>query len=426
MSSWWLLVATARAMTLEEAWSAAAEHDPQLQIARETAAQQATIRGKAWSALSPRLDLNASYVLNNKEIAVDFTEGLPDSLMQFIDPKDLPPPIVVQEKDFWQGDLTVSDRLFSASSFSALRASYQLDDAAQEDLRQAEISSKTRVAQAYYGQLTAEGAVGVAEQGLELARAQLELARRSKEAGLADDRAVIQGQLGVSRAERDVAKAREGLLAAQTGFELVVGVPGTGLVLPEPVDVPTDLDAALAEARSTRPDLLAADHRVRALRATHVAQDLRWLPVIDGQGQYLYSQNLGFNDTHWNWRIVVAASWNLWDGGLRVAESRETASQLHQAEVGEQLAVDSAEREIRLAFEAHARAQAALDSVENEIALANQSLQLAERSYAAGGLTWLEVEQARLAVQAAELSRLQERMNRDLAAIDLLARTGRL
>ena len=423
--SWWLFASTAHGMTLEEAWSTAADHDPELRVAREKAAQQATVRAKAWSALSPRVDANASYVLNNKEIAVDFTAGLPDSLIQLMGP-DLPPPIVVQEKDFFQGDLTVSDRLFSASSFSALRVAYQLDDAARSDLRMAEIDSRTRVATVYYSQLTAEGAQGVAEKGLELAQAQLELALRSKEAGIADDRAVLNAQLGVSRAQRDVASAREVVLTARTGFELVVGAPGTELVLPDPPQVPTDLESALADARATRPDIRAAESRVRALRAQHVAQDLRWLPVIDGQGQYAYSENLGFNDTHWNWRVVVAASWNLWDGGLRLAESRETASQVRQAEVGEELTTSNAEREVRLAFEAHTRAQAALDAVDNEIALARRSLELAERSYEAGGVTWLEVEQARLGLEAAELDRLRERMSRDLAAIDLLGRTGRL
>ena len=49
----------------------------ELALARETAVQQGTMRGKAWSALSPRLTANASYVINNTEIALDFAESVP-------------------------------------------------------------------------------------------------------------------------------------------------------------------------------------------------------------------------------------------------------------------------------------------------------------------------------------------------------------
>ena len=85
-----------------------------------------------------------------------------------------------------------------------------------------------------------------------------------------------------------------------------------------------------------------------------------------------------------------------------------------------------AERDVRVAYEAFRRASSAFVSVANELSLAEENLELAERTYAAGSATWLELEQAKLQLQSTELVSLQERMNRDLAAVDLLVATGRL
>ncbi|MEQ1566736.1 MAG: TolC family protein [Myxococcota bacterium] len=421
-----LLSLPARALTLDQAWAAATDHDLQLALARERSIQADTMRGKAWSALQPRLDVGAQYVINNTEIALDFSSMIPEEFAAIVYPDGPPPPTIVQEKAFWQGDVTLSQRLVSGPAIPLLRAAYGFSAAGRDDLRAAEVESKTRVAAAFYGQLTAERAMAVAEQGVALAQSQLALAQRQSEAGLIDERAMVQARLGLSRAERDLRTAQEGVTSARTGFELAAGIPGTDLELPEPMAVPTGLDAALIQARERRPDLQAAARRAEAMHHQRLAQDLRWLPAIDGVATYSYTQNPGFNDQNWNWRIVLAASWNLWDGGLRFAESRETASQVRAAEFGRELLEDSIVREITVAFESYARAQSGLVSVENERALAAQSLELAETSYAAGGASFLEVEQARLMVQATELSALRERMARDLAAIELLARTGSL
>lgn len=418
------LCAAARATTLEEAWSAAESADVQLRIAQETAVQQGTLRAKAWSALSPRLSGHAAYVINNQEILLDMTATLPPELAPLVGDVE---PVVVQKKTFWQGDVTASMRVFSASAFSGLRAAYALTDAAREDVRDARARSKVSVASAYYGVLTARRAVEVAQEGVSLANAQLELAQKLLEAGIGDDRAVVQARLGVSQASRDLRSAQAGVVEAESGFALLTGLEGAELQLPEPFPVPPDAEAAVARARTNRPDLAALDDRVRAARQSQLGQGLTWLPVVDLVGAYNYTQNTGLaTPDPWTWRVVAQATWDLWDGGLRLANQREAASQVRAIELGRSLAGDSAEREVRLAYEAHARAQAALDAVLDERALAEESLRMAETGYGAGRTAWIEVQGARLQLQATDLAILRERMSRDLAAIELLQRVGEL
>jgi len=444
----------ARALTLEEAWAAAEKEDLSLLIAREDAIQTGTLRGQAWATLSPTVDVNATYVINNQEIALDFDAGattrqLGEALNPLLEAQGLPPqfptetcgpnqtpdgdfciapsePIIIQEQTFWQGDVTVRQTLFSGSALSALQSANRLAAAARADVRDAELRSKANVARAYYGLLAAQQGVTVSDRALSLAEAQLELAQRRRDAGLTDRRALVSAELGVSQAERDLESAREALVDAETLFTLLTGLRGEALELPPPFPVPAELDSALSTARVQRPDLQAASLRVSALKSERLAQDLRWLPRLDGVGSVNYTQNTGFNDQNFTWRVSIAASWSLWDGGFRIADRRNAASRLRAARYAQTLQERQADREIKVAFESYRRAQSAVAAVEDEGTLADENLELTERSYQAGSATWLELEQARLQVESTQLSLLRERTTRDLAAIDLLVRTGTL
>ena len=412
----------AQALTLEQALSAAKSDNLELQLARERVREQSTVVGQAWASLSPQASVNAAYVINNQEIVLDFE--FPE-----IPGFTLPPmePTVVQEKAFWQGDLTVSQRLFSGPALPALRGSYQLRDAARADLERMEQQTHQRVVAAYYQLLTAEQQVAVAEQGVQLAEAQQTLADRRVEAGLTDRRALVQAQLAVSQAARDLEGARQGLVDAREGLSLATGIEDpSGLAVPEPMEVPTDVEGAIVDARTYRPDLEANTLRRQALQQERTGQFLRFLPVVDGIFTYNYTENTSFNDRNWTWRLVFQGTWTIWDGGFSTVDRAATSSRLRQARLQEELATRQSEREVRVAFEGYRRAAAAYDSVQDELQLARENLELAERTYAAGSSTWLELEQAKLQLQSTELVGLRERMARDLAAIDLRVATGSL
>ena len=414
------LPSPAWALTLEQAMDAADDNNLELQLARERVREQSTVVGSAWAALSPRASLNGGYVINNQEIAFDMDFDIPGVT--------LPPsePTVVQEKAFWQGDLTVSQRLFSGPALPALRASYQLRDAARADLRRTEHQMQQRVVGAYYGLLTAQEQVRVAEKGLELAEAQQVLAQRQVDAGLVDRRALVQARLAVSQGQRDLDGARQSMVDAAEGFELTTGLEGEALEVPEAMPVPVDVEQALLDARSRRPDIEAAGLRRQALSNEKTGQYLRFLPVVDGIFTYNYTENTGFNDQNWTWRLVFQGTWTIWDGGFSTVERAATSSRLRQARLQEELLGRQAEREVRVAFEAYRRASAAFEAVQTELELAQENLELAERTFEAGSSTWLELERAKLQLQSTELVGLRERMARDLAALDLKVVTGTL
>jgi len=427
-----LLPVRTEAVTLDEAVRAAEQENLELQLARERVVEQSTVVGQAWAALSPRASVDAAYVINNQEIVADFGDfgGIFDQLGPILPTTFEPPPagdpIVVQQKAFWQGNFNASMRLFSGTAAPGLAGAYKIRDAAQADLRRIEQQIRAGTTASYYGLLTAQQRLVVAEQGLELAEAQRTLAERQVDAGLADRRATVQAELAVSRALRDIDAAREGLVTAEEGFRIGTGLEPSALTVPEPVEVPTDVESALVESQIYRPDLQANELRAEAAVFERTGRYMDFLPVVDANFVYSYTENTGFNDQNWTWRLVFQGTWTLWDGGFSSVERSAAASRVRQAKLQEALSSRQAERDVRVSFEAFRRAGSAFDSVQNELALARENLELAERTYSAGSSSWLELEQAKLQLQSTELVALQERMNRDLAAVDLLVATGRL
>ena len=79
-----------------------------------------------------------------------------------------------------------------------------------------------------------------------------------------------------------------------------------------------------------------------------------------------------------------------------------------------------------MAWEAWRRADSALLSVQQELDLAQENLALARANFDAGLASWLEVEVAELTLRTTELAVVSERMQREQAAVRLLAATGAL
>jgi len=423
------LATPAQALTLDDALRAAEANSVELMLAEESTIQAESYRGQAWSLVGPKLQANASYTINDKEIALDFMEdfsaNIPDEFASFFDDVESEP-TVIQEKEFAQWSVSVVQPLASFSALPTLRGAYALTDAARADASWQRSQLLAGVTGAYYGVLAARMGVDVATEAVELATGQLDLAQRQVAAGLQPRRAEVQAQLGLAQAERELAAARESAVSAEEGLARLTGLePGQPLELPTPPAAPaSSLDDALSTARTARPDLAAAYARVRIAEFSVRANWGGLLPKADARFTYAYSGNTGFSDDPTLWMVVGEARWTFWDGGYAIAKNKELASQRRSAELAARLALEQMEESLRTAWHSAAAAEAALSAVEREQELAAENLELAQRAFEAGSATWLEVNQATLAQRAAELSGIVSRMERDLAIVDLQVQMG--
>jgi multidrug efflux pump len=335
--------------------------------------------------------------------------------------------VVIQQKAAFGWNANLIQPLFNGRSLPVLKGAYAMIRAAEQDEARVRQQVRAGVARSYYGLYAARRAKDLSEQSLATALHHQELTRRQIAAGTLAERARYQADLAVAQAKRDLARANEQVDVAELTFHQTTGLPQDSTVsLPPTAAVAANVDEALRLAMDARPDLKAASERIYVQERYQVAKRGEWLPTVDARFTYNWSQNLGFQPEKGMWMLVFSANWTLWDGGLRIAQGKEEASKLAQARLVRARQEQSAEQEVRTAWVRMERTAEALRSTEQELVLARENLRLAEAALSAGSATWLEVEDARLGLLGAELSGLQERMNHDLALIDVQLATGQL
>lgn len=425
-----MLLAEAQAapVSLEQAWSAAEGENIDLAMLREQTVQAETLRGQAWAMLQPKLTAGATYTFNQYETILDFASMIPEEFQAFLGDDFSSDPIVIQQKQQFGANFNVIQPIFNGESLPLLSGAYKTVEATRLDEQSRRMQVRAGVTRAFYGLAVARQGEQLARGAVETARNHLTLAERQVQAGLAPPRALVQARLSLSQAERELAGTAGQVVAAQEGFARATGLPRDSepqlptLELP----APPSADAAVADALARRPDLQAAQLRARVAELSRTSKALGFLPTVDARFTESYSEVAGFTGEHWMWMVVLQANWTLWDGGLRAAQLKEVGSQVRMAELAARQATQVATEEVRTAWQDLQRAELALTAVQGEVALAEENLTLAERGFQAGTTTWLEVSDATLGLEQARLSLLRERMNRDLAAVQLQVTTGAL
>lgn len=417
----------AAALTLEEAMSAAADNSPNLKLAHEEVVQARAWRGQAFALVSPKVVGEATYTINDKEISLNFADMIPDSLSGFIDTSTIEP-VVIQPKTAKAYNLSVIQPIFDAQSLPLLRAAYANVDSAEAKEARASQQIRAGAAKAYYGAAVAGGMVKLASDAVAQSEAHLAQTRKMVDLGMIPGRAALQAELDLARSRRDLEAAKLGLATAEDALRTLTGLTDLGEITlsDQPVSAPSTLSEAQEGAIGKRRDLEAATDDAHAAQLQTSAYRLDWLPTVDARFTYGYSDSISFSDEKTFWMVAFKASWLFWDGGARVGQARVAASQARQAAIVEAQLQDSAHDELGQAWQHLEHASAALESAEHECALASENLRLAEIAFNAGSATNLELNDARLGALAAEMNRLQERANRDLAAIDLHLAMGDL
>lgn len=422
----WLtfLGSVASAFTLDDAWRAA-EGGEELTVVREQRRDAELTRTQALLALTPRLSINGHYTVNKQEIALDFSKSLPPELAPLVG--DIPP-TVIQKKSYFDADGSLVQPILNLQTIWAWRGSTALVDAARATETGQRAELRLGVARAYWGVLVTRRAEEMASRGVELANRHVAQARALVEVGTATRQVELQAEMAVARAERDLVDATAGRASAERAFGALVEVePAEDFTEPElPAASFGTVDDALRVALTRRPERQAAEARARAAHAGATASAVGWVPTVDARFTELWSQNTGFLGLNWNWQFVVTASWTPLDGGYKLVNNLRTASQARAADAAAELGEEQVGVDVASAWAERDRAHAARAAAERELSFAEENLRIAEKSFDAGASTVLDLEDARVARDGAEIRVLTERMNEHLGTLALLKLTGDL
>lgn len=415
---WW--ITAAHALSLAEAWRAAEENPDQIAVEAEAEAASARVTQSRASWL-PKVQLAASYNRADEPIVLDLGASMPPAVLDLTGPID---PIVVQPTDWWQASATLVVPVVDLDGWLRTGAAARATEAARGDADAVERQIRAAVAEAFYGVYVAREAVDIGRDAVALAARQEDIAHRLVTAGAATDRTALEATQARLAAERDLQGAIAAEVGATEALHRLTGLPrDSEVTLGYRADLPDAPDAALPLALSRRPEIAAARARVRAARATVGAASAGWAPDVSARVTGLRTENRGLADDEWFLLGAVEATWTF-DGGYRGAQAREGRAHADAAAAALASLERGLEQEIATAYAERVRAQASLRAAVQEVAAANAASEQAERAFASGAATFVEVDRAALGLRAARLSAARERAAAELADVRVALAIG--
>jgi NodT family efflux transporter outer membrane factor (OMF) lipoprotein len=290
----------------------------------------------------------------------------------------------------WEIDLW--GRLTSRALASDLTA-----DAAEEDLNGARLSVAGQASRAWVDLIEAQQLLGLAQEDLQTRERALDLTQRRYDAGIATSLALRTARSQVASARAFEAQAQDALLIASRRLQETMGRYPDGTLRAEghlPQLAPLAAAGAPADLLERRPDVLAAENRMRAAGFRMHEARAAMLPRLTLTGTAGNSgQGIDDIDDSVNMvsNLVAGLTMPIFQGGALFSESRATVADRRAAAADYVRTSIAAWREVEAAISA----DQSLETREAQFAIAAEEAReaqaLAEREYARGVATLFEL-----------------------------------
>ncbi len=405
-----LAIAAAEPLTIERAIELALERNEIGRAADARAAAADARVSRAWSFFLPDLTLAGTYIRR------------PDT----IERQNGDETITIQSENALNGIAALRLTLFDLRGFPLLDAAQLERDAAELSAADVRQQLAYSAAGSFLTLLGTEQVLSAAKSRVALARQSLNDAEGRASAGLVSSNDATRARLELASAERDLTAAEQEAATARLELAFVIDTPVDALAEPanlleQASSAPAGLDP---DATKRRLDVRAAAKRAEALDAFANEPWSRALPRFDIVGQYRITNESGFTGTTSNYFGGIEATWLLWDGGERSAESDErhalaTAGHLDATALARQTETDVRRALVVLEKGRDAALQAAAAV---EVARRNSAESMA--LYRQGLTTALSVADANLRLFEAEVELARARYGVGVAFLGLRAARG--
>jgi outer membrane protein len=233
--------------------------------------------------------------------------------------------------------LTLSQTLWSFQSFSQLREASATAAAAEATLLAAQQSLMLRVAQAYFGVLSASDTLTSFKAARESYTTLLDQARGREQTGVGPRSDSEQAQAYYDQTEQSVIDAQNALGDAQLLLTEITGSP-TGAVAPLRESIPlaspdpASVDDWVTAALKDNPSVRAAQLSVDATNRDIDVQRGKALPtVVLSGGRSRAWQDLTIGGDTADDQIGVSVNWPLFQGGAVASQIRQSRANWKQA-----------------------------------------------------------------------------------------------
>ena len=411
-----------RVLDLQEATRTALLHQPQLLQARAGTQAAEARSGEAKSALLPQLIGTASYSRLTSNFAP--RPGSSPSVTASASSS-------FNTTNYYQAGATLSQLIYD---FGMTSGKWRAAQASEESQRDSEAATRNQiilgVQTAYFTARAGKDLVGVARDNLSNQDLHLKQIQGFVAAG-------THPEIDLAQARTNRANAVVQLISAENAYETekaqlnqAMGIEGpidydvADDTLPEVEGEGLPLDPLLEEALKNRPDVTALLAQARAQDLTLGSVRGGFWPSL-GVSTGLSDAGVALDATAWNWNLTATLTWNIYQGGLTKAQTREAQANLDSAQaqiaaVRQQVRVDV--EQARLAVRA---AKESLGAAGEAVVNAREQLRLAEGRYAAGVGNAIELGDAQVAYTTAAAQQVQADYNLASSRAQLLRALGR-
>lgn len=306
--------------------------------------------------------------------------------------------------------------IYSGGRTDALERAAQAEaSAAAADVAVAQSDLRLEVARAFWALVTARAAAAVLDRSLARAQANVADVRERLNAGLIPPNEVASAEAQESRQRmlliesRNQADQSSAELARLIGENVLQRIePAADLDLGGMVTLP--FEGLVADARSTRDERRAIEHRIAAAEEQVAAAVGSRRPSVAITGGFDYARpnpHIFPRTDRWDesWDAGVSATWAFWDGGRARAEAAQArtlvdASRQRLAEFDSVIALDIRQRLLDIDS-----GRAALAAADDAVRAATEARRVVTERNRAGVAIQTEVLDADVVLLQAELDR---------------------
>jgi len=413
-------LASAQPFALDDALALAYDTNPQL------AAQQASLRAtdegvaRANAGWRPQIAAQGSYGAER----FGFTPFVPSPGA---------PTIANASEHPVQGEVTVTEPIFSYQTYAQIRQAKALVRAGRAQLIDTEQSVLLSAVGAYMD-VVRDSAI------VELRRANVSLLMKQRDSTQAEFRAgsltrtdVAQSEARLAGAQSDLTTAEGQLAVSRATFLQTIGqAPETLETDPRLPKLPANEADVIGLATKQFPQLIAAEENERAAEFGVDSAYGAMTPNFSVQGQYFYShgsltQSIGVaGSTDHGVAILGLVNVPIYQGGAEYATVRQQEELREQASKNVDVARRQAEQSATSAWQLFQSAQSTIASNQATMTADESAFQGVSREQQVGGRTILDVLNAQQELLNAQVAVVTSKRDRLVAAFQVLAATGGL
>jgi len=387
-------------LTLDQALEIALSESSTIKIADMTVEKSGYAKKGSYASLYPNISISSSYQRTLKKQVMVMDMG------------GQPMEIKVGRDNNISASASASMPLVNAPLWESLKLSALDVELAVEQARSSKVSMISQVKQAFYGVLLAKESLNVMTQVFDNARENYEKTLQRFNVGKASELEKLRAQVNMMSAEPNVSSAENAVLLATWQLKAVMGLDlGSDIEAVGDLKDYTDelLTPYVSEDNiSNNSSLLQLDIQDRMLESNLRMQKRQYLPTLAASINYNYS---AMGDDKLSWFPSSTAAVSL---SLPVFDGFQKHYNIKQSKIAkDMLSVqrEDAERQIRIAIRNYndkiALCVKNYTAANATVEIAQKSYEISEKMYEVGKATLVELNDAQLALQQAQLTQAQ-------------------